>query len=201
MSIKKKFCALVACVVLSSCSGGSEPMLQPFASGQVTSNLNIIRHDVIVPRSLTTTEANRLYPQVELIWREDPPGDRYVQVQRLLSAALDEGLAVFDTGRQAVLIMEVQEFHALTARARDSIGGTHAMTFRIQLRDAKNADVIYGPVVVKADLEAYGGAEAIAAENAGITQKYRISKHVAAIIQRQLIQAGMGAVQGQNLGG
>lgn len=39
---------------------------------------------------------------------------------------------------------------------------------------------------VKADFKALGGQAAIKAEQQGITQKYRITNHLASVIQRQL---------------
>lgn len=42
------------------------------------------------------------------------------------------------------------------------------------------------PMFIKADLEAFGGQKAIRAEAQGLTQKVRITSHLAHVIQTQL---------------
>jgi hypothetical protein len=41
---------------------------------------------VSVPRSLSVSEAHGIKPRADIVWREDPPGDRYVQVEGIICA-------------------------------------------------------------------------------------------------------------------
>ena len=55
---------------------------QPGAALPVT----VARVEVRVPRSLKVSEANRYLPAGDIVWREDPPGDRHAQVQAIVQA-------------------------------------------------------------------------------------------------------------------
>lgn len=142
---------------------------------------------VNVPKSLRVSEANRYLPGGDIVWREDPAGDRHAQVKAIFEAAMQQGVNAMQPGHlPAVLDIQVTRFHALTEKARYTVGGVHALQFHMLLRNPETG-VAYGkPQFVKADFKALGGQAAIKAEQQGITQKYRITNHLASVIQRQL---------------
>ncbi|WP_288939531.1 DUF6778 family protein [uncultured Roseovarius sp.] len=142
---------------------------------------------VSVPDNLRVSEANRYYPGGDIVWREDPPGDRHAQVKAIFQAGLERGVSEMEPGLVPVILeVEVTRFHALTEKARYTIGGVHALQFKMQMRNPETG-LIYGkPHFVKADFRALGGAEAIKAERQGITQKYRITNHLAQVIKTEL---------------
>jgi hypothetical protein len=154
---------------------------------------------VSVPQSLKVSEANRYYPGGDIVWREDGPGDRHEQVKAIVEAALTQGTATLPRGAVPVVLdVELSRFHALSEKARYTIGGVHAIQFTYTLRDPATGSALTEPKFVKADFRALGGQAAIAAERQGITQKVRITEHLARVIREEL-GAGTG-YHAQSLG-
>lgn len=142
---------------------------------------------VTVPRSLKVSEANRYYPGSDIVWREDGPGDRHVQVQAIFQNAIEQGVSNLPVGGVPVVLdIEVTRFHALTEKARYSVGGVHALQFNMVLRNPETGETYGEPQFVKADFRALGGQQAIKAESQGVTQKVRITEQLAKVIQVQL---------------
>ena len=158
----------------------------PFASPA----LNVIAINVTVPESLKVSEANRFLPRGDIVWREDPIGNRYEQVKTIVTAGLTQGVAGFEGERDVVLDVVVTKFHALTEKARYTVGGVHAIQFNLVVRDAATGETLIGPRQIKADFDALGGQAAIAAEARGVTQKVRITNQLAYVIQQELGQPG-----------
>lgn len=144
---------------------------------------------VRVPRALTVSEANRYLPKSDIVWREDPIGDRHAQVANIFHAAMHRGTEKLDGARAVALDIEVKRFHALTEKARYTTGGVHNIVFNLTLRDAETGAQIAETRRVRADLDAFGGREALAAEARGQTQKVRISDHLAEVIRQELTTA------------
>jgi hypothetical protein len=142
---------------------------------------------VRVPRSLHVSEANRYLPGGDIVWREDRPGDRHAQVAAILQAALEQGVAELPEGAVPVVLdVELSKFHALSEKARYTIGGMHSIHFNVTLRNPETG-APYGPMrPVKASFKAYGGQAAIDAERRGQTQKVRITDHLAQVIRGEL---------------
>lgn len=155
-----------------------------FAALQVPVTVTSV--SVRVPRQLKVSEANRYLPGGDIVWREDPLGDRHAQVQTIVQSAMDRGVAVLNGPVAVVLDIEVTKFHALTEKARYTTGGRHGITFDMALRDAETGVLLMPVRSVRADLKAYGGQQALVAIASGQTQKVRITNHLAAVIQQEL---------------
>jgi hypothetical protein len=143
---------------------------------------------VTVPRSLTVSERNMYYPSGDIVWREDPIGDRHAQVQTILADAFAQGVNGLDGPRDVILNVQLSRFHALTEKARYTIGGVHAIQFTYTLHDATTGAPLTRPKFIKADFPALGGMAAIVAEQRGVTQKVRITQHMAKVIADELSQ-------------
>lgn len=152
--------------------------------------MNVQSLTVNVPRTLKVSEANRYYPGGDIVWREDPLGDRYAQVQAIFSDAMTRGTTGMDTGVPVALDIEVLRFHALTQKARYTTGGVHALTFVMTLRDPVTGRPLSEPRQITANLKGYGGQKAIEAEQRGETQKVRITQHLAEVIHQEMSQPG-----------
>jgi len=87
------------------------------------------------------------------------------------------------------LDVQVTRFHALTEKARYTVGGVHALQFVFRLIDPATGANLTEPKFVKADFKAYGGRIALAAEQRGLTQKVRITEHLAYVIKMELDSA------------
>ena len=186
--------ALLAGIALSGCSGegggigGLGGSRGPAKTVDVTRlpPMRVVAFTVEVPRSLKVSEANTYKPVADIVWREDPPGDRYAQVQKIVEEAVRRGISGMQGDLPVVLHVTVQKFHALTQITRYSFGGTHAIDLLISVTNARTGDVIIPPYLLVVRLEAYGGDKAIAAERAGLTQKVRITRHLAGLIRQEL---------------
>lgn len=161
------------------------------------SAFHITQINVDVPQSLKVSEANRYYPSGDIVWREDPLGDRHDQVKAIFQTALQRGADTMTSGAPVVLDVKVSRFHALTEKARYTVGGVHSIAFTMQLRDATTGALIGEPHQVKAALKAFGGQHAIEAEARGETQKVRITAHLADVLRQEMASVGF---QTPNLG-
>ena len=144
---------------------------------------------VRVPRSLKVSERNSYLPRGDIVWREDPIGDRHAQVHKIVQDAMVQGVSVLHGPVPVNIEIEMKRFHALTERARYTTGGVHALTFDLAIRHAETGELVVPVRTIKADLDAFGGQQAILAEARGLTQKVRISNHLAEVIRQELTNA------------
>jgi hypothetical protein len=145
---------------------------------------------VQVPRSLEVSEANRYLPRGDIVWRGDPIGDRYAQVEAIFQDAMERGTAQIDGPVPVVLNIRLVRFHALTEKARYTVGGVHNIIFDLALSDPATGELVTPVRRVQADLDGFGGQQALRAEAAGQTQKVRITAHLAEVIRQELTRPG-----------
>ncbi len=188
-----KIVILAALVLgLSACAQSSqvsrnEPLGTQLVGPAAAVTFNVQDVRISVPDSLSVSEANVYYPTADIVWREDVYGERHQQVQAIFQEGMDRGVKNLTGSRAIFLDIEVARFHSLTERARYTVGGVHSIKFKLTLRDVQTGAVIGKPRLVNADLKAYGGKRAVAAEHRGLTQKVRILAHLASLIQREVI--------------
>ncbi|NJM83755.1 MAG: hypothetical protein HC844_16020 [Tabrizicola sp.] len=139
---------------------------------------------VAVPESLTVSEAATLVPRADIVWREDPAGDRRAQVATIMRAAIKRGASGLRGPRGVYLDVTMTRFHALTfeAETRLSNAGVHNIDFVATIVDAASGATLAGPVEIEASLPALSGDQMRAARARGETQKSQISAHVARVI-------------------
>lgn len=188
-------------LTVTACSQSSqvsrnEPMsttllAQTTQNAGVTFKVEDVR--VSVPNSLVVSEKNIYYPTADIVWRGDPYGDRYEQVEAIFTAGMKHGAANLNGNRAVYVDIEVLRFHSLTERARYTVGGVHSIKFNMALRDVQTGALIGAPRLIKADLKAFGGRKAVEAEHKGLTQKIRIMSHLASVIQNEVagVQTGV----------
>ncbi|SHL41825.1 hypothetical protein SAMN05444414_11382 [Roseovarius marisflavi] len=180
---------------LSACAAGdtatrNAPLESPALQAAPLS-LDVQGVRVSVPKSLKVSERNRYYPGGDIVWREDPRGDRHAQVRAIFEAGLNQGIAEMDHGTVPVILdVIVTRFHALSEKARYTIGGVHAVQFKFVLRNPETGEAYGEPKFVKADFKAYGGQMAINAESKGLTQKARITHKISEVIRQELQGTG-----------
>lgn len=158
------------------------------AVGQVVlkSQFTVAAINVIVPRSLTSSEANTFHPNSDIVWRGEAPGDRHAQVAAIFNRAMAAGTATMVAGRAVVIDIEVTRFHCLTEKTRFTVGGVHSMKFLLTVRDAATGEIVQPQRVVVADVKAAGGSRALAEDSAGRTQMVVVQEHLASVIRREL---------------
>lgn len=141
---------------------------------------------ITVPQELRVSEANSYIPRGDIVWRGDPLGDRHAQVKAIFEDAMARGAAEVTGTVPADLEITVRRFHALTEKARYTTGGVHSIAFELALRDPSSGVLVLPPREVRADLAGYGGQKALEAEARGETQKVRITRHLAEVLQQEL---------------
>lgn len=166
---------------VSAAAAKSETKL---VAGQSPVTVQSVR--VSVPSSLTVSEANSYLPKGDIVWREDPIGNRHAQVKTIVQNAMERGVAGLNGPVAVTLDIEMRKFHALTEKARYTVGGVHGLSFVLTLRDAATGEAIMPARLIRADLDAFGGAQALRAEARGQTQKVRITDHLAEVIRQEL---------------
>ena len=154
--------------------------------GPDNSPVTVNRVTVRVPDTLRVSEANRYLPAGDIVWRGDPIGDRRAQVRTIFEDALARGVEPLNGPIKVDLEVEVKRFHALTEKARYTVGGVHSITFDMLIKNAMTGELLIPVRTIRADLDAFGGEQALQAEAAGQTQKVRISDHLAEVIRQEL---------------
>ncbi|WP_373050749.1 DUF6778 family protein [Thalassovita aquimarina] len=148
-------------------------------------------YNIKVSRSLRVSEANMYYPMGDIVWRGDAMGDRHEQVARIFQDSLIQVQQQNQQGAlPGVVDIDLLRFHALTEKTRYTIGGVHSIAFNMTVRNPVTGEVIVPTYEVKADLRGYGGSKALAAEQQGLTQKLRITRHLANVIAQELATPG-----------
>lgn len=144
-----------------------------------TQDWSITALQIDVPRTLSVSEANALKPAADIVWREDAPGDRHAQVAAIVTEALSPVMQPREGAATPVIVsVEVTRFHALTERARYTIGGEHEIEFTLTVLHAETGEILSGPRPVDLSFRAHGGQAAIQAEAQGITQRVRITERL-----------------------
>jgi len=160
------------------------PALPAIVAGQSLVSVNSVV--VRVPRSLKVSEANRYLPKGDIVWRGDPIGDRHVQVQTIFQDAMLKGVSPLNGPANVDIDIQVLRFHALTEKARYTTGGVHSITFDLAIKHPETGALLVPIRTVRADLDGFGGQQALQAEARGLTQKVRISNHLAEVIRQEL---------------
>jgi len=177
--------ALAGTLALSAC--GSRQWKTDYTDvikPEMSKGWRVVAVEVTVPESLTVSEANAFAPNADIVWREDPFGNRRDQVDVIMTNAAKRGAAGLRGNRPVKLLITMQQFHALTEKTRAVLqnSGVHDITFTAQVVDAKTGAALSPPDLIKADLVAYVGDQAVAAMKQGQTQKVRITDHVSKVI-------------------
>lgn len=180
--------SLSACASVETVSRSAPQAAAPVQP--VSAQLSIEAARISVPYSLRVSEANSYYPGGDIVWREDPLGDRHQQVKAIFESGLLKAAANAQGPVPVVVDIEVTRFHALTEKARYTTGGVHAIQFTMRLLNPETGEAYTEPRFIKADFKAFGGARAINAERNGITQKYRITERIAQVVSQELADPG-----------
>lgn len=175
----------LSALTLSACVGGGTFKTEyDRLSPEVSKGWRLAEVRVDVPRSLVVSEAKALLPSGDIVWREDPMGDRYVQVGKIIEGAVLRGAQGLRGARPVVISVTVTRFHALTYEAElsNSDWGVHNIGFIAQVSDARTGEVLVPATKIRAETPAWSGTRMREARRKGITQKSMISNHVAATV-------------------
>jgi hypothetical protein len=141
---------------------------------------------ILVPDTLRVSESNAYYPLADIVWRGEPRGDRHAQVRAIFDQAATRATAERSKGAPVSVEIEVTRFHALTEKARYTVGGVHSIKFQLTVKDAKTGEILEEPRLINGDLPAAGGSTALEEDAMGLTQKVLITQHLADVIATEL---------------
>jgi len=161
------------------------PLEVPMAQS-IQPSFDVAELKIAVPKRLSVSEANVYYPRADIVWRDDPLGNRHKQVLNIFAESMQRGTDQLEGLQDVVVEVEVLRFHSLTEKARYTVGGVHSIKFNLTVKDAATGAVIVPTRLVNADLPALGGQAAIAADAVGNTQKARILGHLEQVIVQEL---------------
>lgn len=192
---------LAAVAVLAGCAGGGGgglvsrnampdtplvgAMQGPHAPVPLNPSYRVTEVEVTVPRELSVSEENGIKPRADILWQEEAPGDRYAQVDAILTEALKAGAAGLGGSRAVKIEAVVTRFHALTKRTRYSYGGEHEIWMVMAVRDAASGELLEPGRLIGFDL-GVSADEAVANEARGLTQRDEINAAVAEMIRYEL---------------
>lgn len=142
--------------------------------------------EVNVSRDLRVSEAELFYPVADIVWRGDARGDRYEQVGAIFKDSAKVATKDLKGATPARIAIDVLRFHSVTDKARYTVGGNHSISFVMRVTDPATGVDLMAPRKVKADLNAFGGQAAIAADARGDTQKKRVTEHLISVIRTEL---------------
>lgn len=165
-------------------TGGDAPA--PMA---LSRDYKVVAVNVAVPEALTVSEENSYKPRADIVWREDPRGDRHAQVDLLVTDAITSAVKGLNGARKVRLDFVVTRFHALTEKARFNAPsglGTHEIYLTMAVLDAATGEVIEPARRVGFTIDAHTSDDAIADMAQGITQRSRISEALADMVRREL---------------
>ncbi len=183
MSLPRRLVLLgLTATLLSACLPGNrfETAYDPVPAA-VSQGWRLSEVRVSVPKTLVVSEAKSLLPSADIVWREDPLGDRYAQVDKIMTDAITAGAQGLRGSRPVIIEVTVTRFHALTfeAELRGEDWGVHNVNFTARVIDATSGEVLLRDTAIKAELPALAGTQMAEARKKGQTQKKMISSHVA----------------------
>ncbi len=183
MSFPRRIVLLgLAATLLTACLPGNrfETAYDPVPAS-VSKGWRLSDVRVSVPKTLVVSEAKSLLPSADIVWREDPLGDRYAQVDTIVTNAVTQGAQGLNGSRPVIIEVTVTRFHALTfeAEQRGEDWGVHNVNFVARVVDASTGEVLLRDTAIKAELPALAGAQMAEARKKGQTQKKMITAHVA----------------------
>jgi hypothetical protein len=182
MSLPRRLALVgLAAVLLSACIPGNrfETSYDPVPAS-VAQGWRLADVRVEVPKTLVVSEAKSLLPAADIVWREDPLGDRYVQVDKIMTDAITAGAQGLRGSRPVIIEVTVTRFHALTfeAELRGEDWGVHNVDFTARVIDAASGEVLLRDTNIRAETPAYSGSQMAEARKKGVTQKKMITAHV-----------------------
>lgn len=180
--------AVSGCVSISDVSRDVGLDAVPVVENIIIQDWDVAAVEVNVPRTLTSSEANTIKPRADIVWREDPFGDRHEQVDALMTAALEPAFQGVNGAVPVIVTLDVTRFHAQTPRVRYSnIPSEHEIEFVLTVRHAETGVLLSGPDDVDLTFPALGGNDAATADAQGVTQRARITQRLQAWVSEAFI--------------
>lgn len=171
-------------VGLAACASGGNSVASSRAN--IDRSYALADFTFAAPADIRVSESEEFYPFADIVWRGDPRGNRVSQVAAMFEAAASRSKAALSGSVPVAVRVSLVRFHGVTDRTRYSVGGNYNIVFDLTVIDARSGTVIEPPRRVTANLDAPGGAEAVALEQGGQTQKVRVTNFLTSVLQQEL---------------
>lgn len=183
MTLKSIFirgAVVASALFLAGCAPSFYTRYDAPVAAEVSQGWGLADVNVTVPDALVVSEKKSIFPNADIVWREDPEGDRKAQVAAIIANAARIAGRDLKGGQPVVIDITLVRFHALTFEAENRLSnaGVHNIEFNAQVRDARTGEVLFGPKFIEAALPALAGADMKAARAKGQTQKSQITGHL-----------------------
>ena len=158
------------------------------APGAVSEVRNYALASVVVnvSETLVVSEQNNYFPNADIVWRGDLPGDRHAQVQNLFEVAAGRTAATLNGSEPVTVYINVVRFHGVTERTRFSVGGNYHVVFEMTVLDAATSAIIEPTRTIDVSLAAPGGNAAVQLEQSGQTERVRVTAFLNSVLQQEL---------------
>lgn len=182
----KLFFVLLASSGLVACSSGPATFVASRTAPDVVRSYDVVTLTFFAPDDIEVSESQEFYPFADIVWRGDPFGARVPQIAEMFQTAVARNEAVLTGDVPVAIDISLVRFHGVTDRTRYSIGGVYNIVFDLTVLDARTGAILEQTRRVAANLEAPGGAEAVALEQSGQTQKVRVTDFLTSVLQAEL---------------
>ncbi len=91
------------------------------------------------------------------MWRGEALGDRRAQVKRIFEDSLVQGTKGANGAMPVIVDVEVKRFHALTEKARYTVGGRHEIMFVMNFLDPETRRPVAAPREIDATFKPLAG--------------------------------------------
>ena len=188
MRIKSIIVAGMFLALLAGCGGSpfANRTTNPPVDVTQLEPMRVVSFNVTVPETLEVSEDNSYDPSADIVWRGDPFGSRYPQVKAIFETGIAAGVGDLAGSQPVILDIVVTRFHSQSEKIRYSFGGKYEVGYELRVRDADSNAVIVPNYHVYTEIDAPGGVEALAADQAGRTEKLDNINLIARSIYMQL---------------
>lgn len=170
---RRNFLVLGCMIPLAACASQFQTAYTPVSGA--AQKYRVTKINVVVPSTLTVSESEAVFmPNADIVWREEPAGDRYTQVKKIFEEAA-AGAVKGMKGKEAVILnITVERFHAINFKTLDfspTGKGVGDIRFTAELVDAKTGKVVVPAQKISADFILVAGKAAQEELAKGITQR------------------------------
>lgn len=168
-------------LLLAACGGTWKTDYGEPLDGAVSKSWRVSQINVTVPDRLTVSNQNTFYPNADIVWHGDPPGDRRAQVQKIVQDAARTATSGLRGGTPVVMNLTLEQFHGVSpitlAQAPEAV---YNMQFTGQIVDARSGAALTAPTYIFADAPALVGEAGVYAAQFGPSQTEQVTDHLVA---------------------
>ncbi len=182
---RRNFLGLLPAFGLMGCSGNLG--LQGSVRPEMERSYRLREFSFAAQPGLNIAESESYYPFADVVWRGDPIGPRIPQIAAMFEEAATRNRAVLDGDFAVDVDVTLIRFHGVTNRTRYTVGGVYNVIFDLTVRSATSGEVIEPTRRVSGNLDAPGGERAFRLDEAGQTQKVRVTDFLTSLLRAQLV--------------